>query len=59
MPGMSDCLSSLEAMVDLNHDIIHRTKVDKVLLGISTLKDIPEQEKYNFQARNTALLAIW
>jgi len=59
MPMMSEHLTSLEAMVDLSHDIIRRTKVDKVLYGISTLKDILEKKKYSFQARSTALLAKW
>lgn len=59
MPMMSEHLTSLEAMVDLSHDIIRRTKVDRVLQGISTLQDIPEQEKYILQARSTALLAKW
>lgn len=56
---MSDYLTQLENIDQLESEIIKKTKVNKVLKAIIKLERIPMEEDFNFKPRSTNLLARW
>ncbi|KAG8526937.1 uncharacterized protein KY384_008366 [Bacidia gigantensis] len=59
MKSMSDFLSDLEALPDLEGSIIRTTKIHKVLKQMIKLENIPLEEEHKFKDRSAALLTIW
>ncbi|KAI8940287.1 hypothetical protein NX059_003988 [Plenodomus lindquistii] len=59
MFNMSDYLTQLEALDDLQAEVIKKTKVNKVLKAILKLETIPLEEEYNFKKRSNDLLGKW
>lgn len=56
---MSDFLSKLESVPDLEASIIRETKINKVLKAILKLDTIPKEEEFRFKPRSQALLEKW
>ena len=56
---MSDYLSELEALHDLEGAIIRATKIHKVLKAMIKLPSIPLDEEFKFKDRSHALLQKW
>ena len=56
---MSDFLTKLEGLTDLEATIIRATKIHKVLKGMIKLTSIPRDSEYKFKSRSVELLAKW
>ncbi|KAF4587862.1 PWWP domain-containing protein [Ophiocordyceps camponoti-floridani] len=59
MKTMSDFVTVLENMVDLEVSIIRATKINKVLKAILKLDSIPREEDFEFKKRSQSLLDKW
>lgn len=59
MSNMSDYLKQLEEHVDLEAEVIKKTKVHKVLKAIIKLNSIPKEDEFQFKKRSTDLLTQW
>lgn len=59
MPAMSGYITQLEALKDLEPEIIRKTKVHKVLKGINKLSSVPRDEEFQITQRASELLAKW
>ena len=59
MKQMSDFLSELETLPDLESSIIRTTKIHKVLKQMNKIEVIPLEEEFDFKKRSTNLLAKW
>ncbi|KAJ9669020.1 hypothetical protein H2201_000846 [Coniosporium apollinis] len=59
MHAMDDYFNQLEAIQDLDGNIIKLTKIHKVLKGIDKLHEIPKEEQFKFKERSRKLLADW
>ncbi|PFH60506.1 hypothetical protein XA68_10855 [Ophiocordyceps unilateralis] len=59
MKTMSDFITVLENMVDLEVSIIRATKINKVLKAILKLDSIPREEEFVFKKRSQSLLDKW
>lgn len=59
MTSMSDYLTQLEAIENLEAEIIKKTKVNKVLKAIIKLGTIPKEEEFKFKPRSSDLLGKW
>ena len=59
MKQMSDFLTLLENMNDLEVSIIRATKINKVLKAIMKLGAIPREEEFKFKSRSQTLLDKW
>ena len=56
---MSDFLTKLEGLPDLEATIIRTTKIHKVLKGMIKLDSIPKDGEYKFKMRSVELFAKW
>lgn len=59
MQQMSEYVSILEKLKDLEVSIIRATKINKVLKAILKLDNIPKEEEFKFKPRSQALLEKW
>jgi hypothetical protein len=59
MQQMSEYVSILEKLKDLEVSIIRATKINKVLKAILKLETIPKEEEFKFKPRSQALLEKW
>lgn len=59
MKLMSDYLTKLEDLPDLETDIIKKTKINKLLKAMLKLDNIPKEEEFRFKPRSQALLNEW
>lgn len=59
MKLMSDYVTKLEGLHDLEVSIIRKTKINKVLKAILKLESIPKEEEFKFKPRSQALLDKW
>lgn len=59
MQQMSEYVTILEKLKDLEVSIIRATKINKVLKAILKLDSIPKEEEYKFKPRSQALLDKW
>lgn len=59
MKHMSEYISKLELMPDLEVSIIRTTKINKVLKAILKLNNIPKDDELKFKPRSQALLDTW
>lgn len=59
MQQLSEYVSILEKLKDLEVSIIRETKINKVLKGIQKLDTIPKEEEFKFKPRSKALLEKW
>jgi len=59
MKSMSEYISKLERMPDLEVSIIRTTKINKVLKAILKLNNIPKDDELKFKPRSQALLDTW
>lgn len=59
MPALADLLTKLEVQQDLDGAIIRRTKIHKVLRGITKLQNIPRDAIFGFRKRSLRLLEKW
>ncbi|KAG8627608.1 hypothetical protein KVT40_005091 [Elsinoe batatas] len=59
MPQMDEFFRDLEKHTNLEGSIIRNTKIHKVLKNILRLDNIPQDEKYDFKKRSTAMLDHW
>ncbi|KAL1882716.1 hypothetical protein VTK73DRAFT_1236 [Phialemonium thermophilum] len=59
MKTMSDYITKLEALPDLEVSIIRFTKINKVLKAILKLETIPKEEEFHFKERSQVLLDRW
>lgn len=59
MQQMSDYVTILEKLKDLEVSIIRATKINKVLKAILKLDTIPKEEEFKFKPRSQALLDRW
>ncbi|KAK3372517.1 PWWP domain-containing protein [Podospora didyma] len=56
---MSEYITKLEALPDLEVSIIRQTKINKVLKQILKLSTIPKEEELKFKSRSQILLDKW
>jgi hypothetical protein len=59
MKKMSDYISMLEHLPDLETSIVRDTKLSKLLKAILKLDNIAQEEKFHFKSRSQALLDQW
>lgn len=59
MQMMSEYLTKLEGLPDLETEIIRVTKINKVLKAMLKLDTIPKEEEFQFKPRSQALLDVW
>lgn len=59
MQQLSEFVTILENMADLEVSIIRKTKINKVLKGILKLEAIPREEEFKFKERSQILLDKW
>lgn len=59
MKMMSEYITKLEGLPDLEVSIIRVTKINKVLKAILKLENIPKEDEFQFKPRSTALLEKW
>ncbi|KAL6704723.1 hypothetical protein ACN47E_007644 [Coniothyrium glycines] len=59
MKSMSEYLTQLESIENLEAEIIKKTKVNKVLKAIIKLGAIPREEEFDFKGRSSILLGKW
>jgi hypothetical protein len=59
LPDLSNHLGRLEGLPELELSVMRETKIKKLLSAILRTKDIPEESKYKFKSRITAVLAGW
>lgn len=59
MPALADLIMKLEGQEDLEVSIIRKTKIHKVLRGITKLNNIPRDSDFNFRQRALSLLEKW
>jgi hypothetical protein len=59
MKQMSEFITMLENMQELEVSIIRATKINKVLKAILKLDSIPREDDFKFRARSQALLDRW
>ncbi|KAF2224943.1 hypothetical protein BDZ85DRAFT_294777 [Elsinoe ampelina] len=59
MPQMDEFFRELEKQTNLEGSIIRNTKIHKVLKNILRLDNIPQDEKYDFKKRSSAMLDHW
>ena len=59
MKMMSEYITKLETLPDLEASIIRNTKINKVLKAILKLENIPKEDEFQFKPRSTVLLEKW
>ncbi|RGP75436.1 pwwp domain-containing 3 [Fusarium longipes] len=59
MEQMSEYVTMLENLKDLEVSIIRGTKINKVLKAILKLESIPREDEFNFKDRSQVLLDKW
>ncbi|KAM0338933.1 hypothetical protein ACHAPU_011129 [Fusarium lateritium] len=59
MEQMSEYVTMLENLKDLEVSIIRATKINKVLKAILKLESIPREDEFNFKDRSQTLLDKW
>ncbi|KAF5675027.1 PWWP domain-containing protein [Fusarium heterosporum] len=59
MEQMSEYVTMLEKLKDLEVSIIRATKINKVLKAILKLESIPREDEFNFKDRSQVLLDKW
>lgn len=59
IPGLSEYLTQLENIDDLELSIIRQTKVNKVLKALLKIPDIPLESEYKLHERSMNLLQKW